>query len=117
MWATRSRRAKSGKESLAMVGLQQNTMTKAFPIELSGGEQQGWRIARAIRGNASAILADEPTGALDTQNGQAIMTLLAQIAKTNLAGCWSSPTIRYPAVRQFASCTSKMADRSDEPDR
>src|SRR5207248_186224 len=49
--------------------------------ELSGGEQQRVAIARAIVGNASAILADEPTAALDSENGHAIMTVLAQIAK------------------------------------
>ena len=81
----RSRRAKiAAREALAMVGLAHKT--KAFPIELSGGEQQRVAIARAIVGNASAILADEPTGALDTQNGQAIMTLLAQIAKDQSRG-------------------------------
>ena len=43
-------------------------------------------IARAIVGDTSAILADEPTGALDTQNGQAIMSLLAKIAKDRSRG-------------------------------
>jgi putative ABC transport system ATP-binding protein len=81
----RSRRARiAARESLAMVGLSRKT--KAFPIELSGGEQQRVAIARAIVGNASAILADEPTGALDTENGQAIMTLLAGIAKDQSRG-------------------------------
>jgi putative ABC transport system ATP-binding protein len=81
----RSRRAKiAARESLAMVGLSHKT--KAFPVELSGGEQQRVAIARAIVGNASAIFADEPTGALDTQNGQAIMTLLAEIAKDQSRG-------------------------------
>ena len=81
----RSRRAKiAARESLAMVGLSHKT--KAFPIELSGGEQQRVAIARAMVGNASAILADEPTGALDTENGQAIMTLLAEIAKDRSRG-------------------------------
>jgi putative ABC transport system ATP-binding protein len=81
----RSRRARTAaRESLAMVGLSHKT--KAFPIELSGGEQQRVAIARAIVGNASAILADEPTGALDTENGQAIMTLLAEIAKDSSRG-------------------------------
>lgn len=53
----------------------------AFPSDLSGGEQQRVAIARAIVGDASAILADEPTGALDSENGHAIMTILARIAK------------------------------------
>ena len=81
----RSRRAAiTARESLALVGLSHKT--KAFPIELSGGEQQRVAIARAIVGNASAILADEPTGALDTQNGRAIMTVLAQIAQDQSRG-------------------------------
>ena len=55
--------------------------TKSYPVELSGGEQQRVAIARAIAGKASAILADEPTAALDSENGYAIMTILASIAK------------------------------------
>jgi putative ABC transport system ATP-binding protein len=78
------RAAIAARESLAMVGLSHKA--KAFPIELSGGEQQRVAIARAVVGNASAILADEPTGALDTESGQAIMTLLAQIAKDQSRG-------------------------------
>jgi putative ABC transport system ATP-binding protein len=71
--------AKAAREVLATVGLSQKS--KAFPLQLSGGEQQRVAIARAIVGDTSAILADEPTGALDAQNGQAIMTLLAAIAR------------------------------------
>ena len=66
-------------EALAIVGLAHKT--KAFPIELSGGEQQRVAIARAIAGDASAILADEPTAALDGENGHAVMSILAEIAK------------------------------------
>ena len=53
----------------------------SYPRELSGGEQQRVAIARAIVGNASAILADEPTAALDSENGHAIMAVLAEIAR------------------------------------
>ena len=67
------------KAALAAVGLAHKAAS--FPSELSSGEQQRVAIARAIAGNASAILADEPTAALDSGNGRAIMELLAQIAK------------------------------------
>jgi putative ABC transport system ATP-binding protein len=67
------------KEALAIVGLAHKA--RSFPIEMSGGEQQRIAIARAIAGNASAILADEPTAALDSENGYAIMSILAAIAK------------------------------------
>jgi putative ABC transport system ATP-binding protein len=72
------------KAVLMTVGLAHRT--NAYPRELSGGEQQRVAIARAIVGNPSAILADEPTGALDSENGFAIMTMLARIAKDSSHG-------------------------------
>jgi putative ABC transport system ATP-binding protein len=65
--------------ALATVGLSHKA--NAFPRSLSGGEQQRVAVARAIVGDASVILADEPTAALDSENGQAVMTVLAEIAK------------------------------------
>jgi putative ABC transport system ATP-binding protein len=72
------------REALLAVGLSHKE--NAFPSELSGGEQQRVAIARAIVGDQSAILADEPTGALDSENGLAVMTILAQIAKDPARG-------------------------------
>ena len=67
------------RKALAAVGLSHKL--KSFPRQLSWGEQQRVAIARALVGNPAAILADEPTSALDGENGQAIMKLLAEIAK------------------------------------
>jgi putative ABC transport system ATP-binding protein len=72
------RAAEKAREALQMVGLEQKTDT--LPHELSGGEQQRVAIARAIVANPSAVLADEPTAALDGANGQTIMRILASIA-------------------------------------
>jgi putative ABC transport system ATP-binding protein len=72
------------RDALAKVGLAHKV--GKFPRELSGGEQQRVAIARAIVGNASTILADEPTAALDSENGHAIMELLSEIAKDRSRG-------------------------------
>jgi putative ABC transport system ATP-binding protein len=66
------------REALKMVGLEQKR--NSLPLELSGGEQQRVAIARAIVAKPSAILADEPTAALDGANGHTIMRILASIA-------------------------------------
>ena len=76
----RGRKAKArSTEVLVRVGLAHKR--RAYPRELSGGEQQRVAIARAIVANPSAVLADEPTAALDGTTGQAVMSILAGIAR------------------------------------
>ncbi len=72
------------KDALTKVGLSHKT--RAYPRELSSGEQQRVAIARAIVANASVILADEPTAALDGENGRAIMMILSAIARDSSRG-------------------------------
>jgi putative ABC transport system ATP-binding protein len=76
--------AAKAKEALATVGLANKA--RSYPRDLSGGEQQRVAIARAIVGDPSAVLADEPTSALDSENGHAIMKVLATIANTQSRG-------------------------------
>jgi putative ABC transport system ATP-binding protein len=94
------------EEALATVGLAHKT--KAFPIELSGGEQQRVAIARAIAGDASAILADEPTAALDSENGHAVMSILAGIAKDPMRGVLV--VTHDPRILPFADRVVRIED-------
>jgi putative ABC transport system ATP-binding protein len=67
------------KDALARVGLAHKA--RNYPSQLSSGEQQRVAIARAIVADASTLLADEPTAALDGENGRTVMTILTAIAK------------------------------------
>lgn len=67
------------EEVLREVGL--GNRLRNYPSNLSGGEQQRVAVARAIAASPSVVLADEPTAALDSENGHAVMALLARIAK------------------------------------
>lgn len=71
--------AHMAEEALREVGL--GHRLRSYPRNLSGGEQQRVAVARALAAKPSVILADEPTAALDSENGHAVMALLAHIAK------------------------------------
>jgi putative ABC transport system ATP-binding protein len=75
-WRWRAR--KQARAALVEVGLKQRV--GSYPRQLSGGEQQRVAVARALASAPSVILADEPTAALDAENGQAVMALIAKIA-------------------------------------
>lgn len=81
--AVRAARA-SGLQALDELGMAD--CADRFPDELSGGERQRVAIARAVVGDRSLLLADEPSGALDSANGEAVMRLIRAACQRGVAG-------------------------------
>ncbi len=74
----------AGMEALQQLGLAERS--SRFPDEMSGGERQRVAIARAIVGDRHLLLADEPSGALDSANGEAVMRLIRGACQRGVAG-------------------------------
>jgi putative ABC transport system ATP-binding protein len=71
-----------------------------YPSQLSGGQQQRAAVARALAGDPAILLADEPTGNLDSQNGEAVMDLLKDLHANGSTICMVTHDPRYAAHAQ-----------------
>jgi putative ABC transport system ATP-binding protein len=90
---TREARKKAVREALERVGMAHRVAH--YPSQLSGGQQQRVAVARALAGNPSILLADEPTGNLDSKNGEAVMELLRKLHAEGATICMVTHDARY----------------------
>lgn len=120
----RAERRERVHEALERVGMAHRL--RHYPAQLSGGQQQRVAVARALAGRPSILLADEPTGNLDSRNGEAVMTLLDELHAEGATICMVTHDPRYAefAQRQIHLFDGRVVDeqtlqrlRQEEEDR
>ena len=97
-------------KALERVGMSHRA--KHFPAQLSGGQQQRVAVARAVAGDPAILLADEPTGNLDSKNGEAVMELLSELHQNGATICMVTHDSRYAhyADREVSLFDGKMVE-------
>lgn len=99
-------------EALARVGMSHRS--KHLPSQLSGGQQQRVAVARAVAGDPLILLADEPTGNLDSTNGEAVIELLEELHRSGATICMVTHDPRYArhADRQIHLFDGRVVEES-----
>src|SRR6266702_621793 len=95
--AERKQRVQGALEKVGM-----SHRSKHYPAQLSGGQQQRVAVARALAGQPSILLADEPTGNLDSKNGEAVMQLLGELHREGATICMVTHDDRFAGHAQRA---------------
>src|SRR5881296_1973902 len=91
----------------ALEKVQMSHRAKHLPSQLSGGQQQRVAVARAVGGSPSILLADEPTGNLDSKNGEAVMGLLEELHREGATICMVT---HDPRFSRYAERTVQLFD-------
>jgi len=107
-------RKKRVVEALERVGMSHRI--KHYPSQLSGGQQQRVAVARALGGDPSILLADEPTGNLDSQNGEQVMELMRELHRGGATICMVTHDPRYAkyADREIHLFDGRIVEESRE---
>ena len=110
-----SERKKRASDALERVGMAHRA--KHLPSQLSGGQQQRVAVARAVAGEPLILLADEPTGNLDSTNGEAVMELLRELHQAGATICMVTHDPRYArhADRQIHLFDGRVVDDEHDP--
>jgi putative ABC transport system ATP-binding protein len=105
------------QEALERVGMSHRM--KHYPSQLSGGQQQRVAVARAVVGKPSILLADEPTGNLDSRNSEAVMDLLAELHKEGATICMVTHDPRFAryAERTIHLFDGRVVEEEQGPQR
>ncbi|HXP01449.1 MAG TPA: ABC transporter ATP-binding protein [Luteibacter sp.] len=105
-------RARRVRDALGSVGMTHRM--RHYPSQLSGGQQQRVAVARALAGDPSILLADEPTGNLDLHNGELVMALLSRLHAAGRTICMVTHDERFGAVadRTIRLLDGRIVDES-----